>query len=625
MKRIGLALATIAAALVAFAAVIAWAVPEDALRRAVSGQIEALTGRSPVIDGPVRLVFVPVPGISVEKIAIPGLPGTPPLLEADAAVGTLDFAALLTGRVRVADLTLFGPHIALVADDKGNSSWGFHTGALAEIAAKNPNVRLPLSSIRLLNGTITYIDLGSGRTARIDVPDATLDWPSPQGDMSLVGMVSWGGHSLDLFAKIADAAVLVAGGQSDIRCKLNGDLVNLAVRGALSSDGRLEGSLNATGPSLRQMVRWLGLRLGEGKSIGEFKLQSPAVIDAKSIALSAVQLELDGNQADGALNVRFDGPRPKISGTLAADTLDISSYSSEWALVDSSPGRWRREPIDLASLALADIDLRLSAGDAVMDKVRLGHIAAAIVASKGLMELSLGEVAAYGGTLKGRLTMALTGDVPKVGANLSFEEVEMGRALGDFLAFHRLEGIGKGSIEVTAVGRSIEDLAASLVGQASFTVRNGALIGVDLADVMRRIERRPLTATLEPRSGRTAFETGAVSFAIDGGVARTTDARLDGGALTVALGGSAGVKARDFDLAGEASFSSNEAGPPFTLPFKITGQWDDPSVSPDPDALIRRSGAAAPLLQGNASAFADTGNGEKHIEMNPLKGQAISP
>ncbi len=38
MKRIGLALATIAAALVAFAAVIAWAVPEDALRRAVSGR-----------------------------------------------------------------------------------------------------------------------------------------------------------------------------------------------------------------------------------------------------------------------------------------------------------------------------------------------------------------------------------------------------------------------------------------------------------------------------------------------------------------------------------------------------------------------------------------------------------
>ncbi len=112
---------------------------------------------------------------------------------------------------------------------------------------------------------------------------------------------------------------------------------------------------------------------------------------------------------------------------------------------------------------------------------------------------------------------------------------------------------------------------------------------------------------------RTAFETGAVSFAIDGGVARTTGFRLDGGALTVALGGSAGVKARDFDLAGEASFSSTaEAGLPFTLLFKITGQWDDPR-----SARSRRAdpppGAAALLLQGNAGAFADTGNGARSI------------
>ena len=34
----------------------------------------------------------------------------------------------------------------------------------------------------------------------------------------------------------------------------------------------------------------------------------------------------------------------------------------------------------------------------------------------------------------------------------------------------------------------------------------------------------------------------------------------------------------------------------FELPFIVQGSWDDPIMLPDPEALIRRSGAAAPLL-----------------------------
>ena len=35
---------------------------------------------------------------------------------------------------------------------------------------------------------------------------------------------------------------------------------------------------------------------------------------------------------------------------------------------------------------------------------------------------------------------------------------------------------------------------------------------------------------------------------------------------------------------------------PFSLPFIVQGSWDDPIMLPDTEALIRRSGAAAPLL-----------------------------
>ena len=34
----------------------------------------------------------------------------------------------------------------------------------------------------------------------------------------------------------------------------------------------------------------------------------------------------------------------------------------------------------------------------------------------------------------------------------------------------------------------------------------------------------------------------------------------------------------------------------FELPFVVQGRWDDPIMLPDAQSLIRRSGAAAPLL-----------------------------
>jgi AsmA protein len=34
----------------------------------------------------------------------------------------------------------------------------------------------------------------------------------------------------------------------------------------------------------------------------------------------------------------------------------------------------------------------------------------------------------------------------------------------------------------------------------------------------------------------------------------------------------------------------------FDLPFVVQGPWDDPLIFPDPESLIRRSPASAPLL-----------------------------
>jgi AsmA protein len=61
--------------------------------------------------------------------------------------------------------------------------------------------------------------------------------------------------------------------------------------------------------------------------------------------------------------------------------------------------------------------------------------------------------------------------------------------------------------------------------------------------------------------------------------------------------GTALVPSREYDLKGIASLTTAaNGGNAFDLPFVVQGPWDDPLIFPDPESLIRRSPASAPLL-----------------------------
>lgn len=81
------------------------------------------------------------------------------------------------------------------------------------------------------------------------------------------------------------------------------------------------------------------------------------------------------------------------------------------------------------------------------------------------------------------------------------------------------------------------------------------------------------------------------------GVATAEDIRVESPAARITLTGTASVPAREYDLKGVASLTAaSGGGTGFDLPFVVQGPWDDPLIFPDPESLIRRSPASAPLL-----------------------------
>jgi AsmA protein len=75
------------------------------------------------------------------------------------------------------------------------------------------------------------------------------------------------------------------------------------------------------------------------------------------------------------------------------------------------------------------------------------------------------------------------------------------------------------------------------------------------------------------------------------------DLHLDGPSVRLKVAGRASVPSRDLDLRGKATLVSTDTASAFELPFVVEGPWDDPLVLPDASSLIRRSDAAAPLLE----------------------------
>ncbi len=131
---------------------------------------------------------------------------------------------------------------------------------------------------------------------------------------------------------------------------------------------------------------------------------------------------------------------------------------------------------------------------------------------------------------------------------------------------------------------------------SSVTAQHGALTGINVEQVLRRLERRPLSGSGDFRNGRTPFDKLNLALKVANGIVSVEDASVDGTAVKLALTGSASIPARDLDLKGSASLLNGPNDVAFELPFVVIGPWDDAFPLPDPASLIRRSGAAAPLL-----------------------------
>jgi AsmA protein len=601
LKRLAIAVGAVIAAVIVSLVALSFLIPAATVRDAVAKEIHAVTGLNPILRGDMTVSLFPSGTVTFHNVVLGEDHRGDPGLVADELTARVRYFPLLAGRIEIAGVTLVRPTITVSFLPGGQSNWSGLIEALARALQPDPERTAAFSEIGIQDGTVVLHKVGGNQSAeRLEGVEFQLAWPSISRSFGASGRFVWHDEPIEASFTLGDFLSALSGERSGIKVRLSGAPLKAAFDGAMSAQPtlKIDGTLSVETPSLRDALHWTDSRRLPFGGFGHFSLKGHSSMSGGAVSLSNVNVELDGNTAEGVITLSTD--RRTVQGTLAADTLDVTPYVSGIHLLAANERNWDQLPITLNGMADSDLDLRISARSIKVGSAQLGRTAVAANLRNGKLDVTIGESEAFGGTAKGSVGLASGNGGVTVTSRVAFIDVDLEACLGQVFGVRRLEGRGNVSLNIEGSGPSVLAVTNTLSGTASLIAHDGAIAGINVEQLLRRLERRPLSGNGDFRTGRTPFDQLALTLKIEQGQVSVDDMHLTGPTVRLSVGGQVSVPTRDLDLKGVATLASSETANEFDLPFVVQGPWDDPLMLPDAQILLRRSGAAAPLLESAA-------------------------
>lgn len=179
--------------------------------------------------------------------------------------------------------------------------------------------------------------------------------------------------------------------------------------------------------------------------------------------------------------------------------------------------------MDLSALKGLDANGRLQVGALQARGLKLANVKAQVRAANGRAEVAPHSADLYGGSVAGAIAAQADGNRVTVKEKLA--NVNIGPLLRDFAQQDRLEGRGNLSLDVAATGPTVEAMKKTLAGSARVELKDGAIKGINIAQVLRKAKSRLSAEQSEAASQteKTDFSELSASFAIKNGVAHNED------------------------------------------------------------------------------------------------------
>lgn len=384
------------------------------------------------------------------------------------------------------------------------------------------------------------------------------------------------------------------------------------------SDPSIKGTLQVPEFNPRQLLEQLGepLETTDPKALTRGTLQTTFSGSSNQFKLDDIKAQLDDTTLTGNLAVK-DFTQPVIRFLLAADTIDADRYlppaksdGSTKSATGTKPGEGGAKPGEGAALplpldALRALDL---AGDVTIGKLKAANITLtklklSIKAADGLVTLSPATAELYEGQFNGSIRVDAREAEPKFDVDQTLTGIQVGPLLKDLTGSDRLLGKGDFKAKLAASGTQPKEIKKSLSGQASFSFQNGAVKGVNIAQLIRdtkaRLTGKPLSADAE--SLQTDFSELKATLSFDKGVVSNHDLSAKSPLLRVEGKGNANLLSEQIDYLINTTIVKTTKGQGgkeladlagVTIPIRVSGTFDSPKYSPDIEGLLKAKAKA---------------------------------
>lgn len=618
--------------------------------------VDDATGRTLTLDGDLALSVFPRLSIALGEAELSNAAGfgNAPFARFDSAELRVGLLPLITGRIAIDRAVLSGLRLNLARDAQGRTNWedlggGASAGAAPAAAANEPgggrDIDISVGAIQISDAEVTWRDAAAGQDwtlsdfnlsasdfdpgkpfplaigfdlagAEVNVSveanmrasvalaqnrytlddlDVSIDgegagWPGGSGEARL----QFASFGADLDAQTVDLKDLEL---EMLGMTVHGNLTGKDVLDNLSLDGGIE--IERFNPRQLMEVFDAAIETADPEVLGRASANAEFYFDSSAMGMRNMTLSLDDSTLTGSAGLRGD----RVEFDLKVDAIDIDRYLPPPAEDEDLPADTGSiDEVDLPIDRLRNFSARgnLALDEAQFLGMTLDKANFALVAGNGRMTLTP-TATLYGGAVDGQISIEVQGDNARFALRQSLTNVDMAGIARDYLKIETLEGKGNVNLDLASVGAKVGAIKRGLDGQASVTITDGALLGIDTWQEIMELRAKvsgPEAPPAPEGEPKTVFGRIAVGGTVEDAVLSTNEfsAALPFAALTgtgtidlltteLALNASAGLV--DGPTLQQDPVLSEYAGG--MIPLKISGTLGSPRVLPDVKALLSQA------------------------------------
>jgi AsmA protein len=210
-----------------------------------------------------------------------------------------------------------------------------------------------------------------------------------------------------------------------------------------------------------------------------------------------------------------------------------------------------------------------------------------------MLSVDLNKLALYKGAGSGSLVLDGSGRIPQINAAFSIAGVQAEPLLTDAAGFTRLDGLSAISFAVNGSGRSQREIVSTLDGKGEVKFTNGAIKGVNLAQLVRTVLTAPATGWQSGGSQDTDFSELGGSFLIAKGILTNKDLKMLSPLIRLAGSGTVDLPNQTLNYRLEPKLAASLEGQGgsdakgIEVPVIIDGPWASPRFRPDLASMIQ--------------------------------------